>query len=410
MNQPHRILTILLTVVLTNAVQSQAAKQAVTQKPQKGTTPTSSPASAGSVARAAEEPLVRLKEIVTIRGIRKNVLQGMGLVVGLKGTGDGTVAARESLANFAKRMGRNISSDQLASGNIALVSLSAELPTFPRHGTKLDVQVASTGEATSLRGGTLLLARLNGPTGRNLFALAEGSILIGGFQAVGKNAKTQSNHTTVGYIPDGAICEPAVEDLTPQLLNDAGELEFLLPSRSFSTAVRVEKSINDYLSTRGIGFAKAEDAGLIKIKVDSAYRSRSAVSKLIAELQELQVRPDPISRIILNEKTGTIIIGNNVRISPCMVSISDLTIHVIEDEYVSQPGPGINRGATTEKVNRTSIDVSVANGTPKQVGGQANLSDLIQALQSLGIDGQKMITVLRELHFGRYIHAELVTR
>ncbi len=371
----------------------------------------SRPAPVAAAPRQADggNPEMRLAEILEIQGIRKNRLEGIGIVTGLKGTGDGTVAARQALVNYMARRGMRVRTDAVAAGNIALVRVEAELPPFAHHGTKLDVLVSSIGEATSLRGGTLLTTELRDAYGNEVYALAGGPILIGGFEAKGTNAKLVQNHPTVGVIPGGAICEPPVEDLDPQLLNERGELCFTLRRRSFGTTKRVWKVINDYLIERHLGFARMDDKNLVTLVLDESARDRDALNKLIADVLDLRIRPAPVGRVILDEKTGTIILGEGVRISPCIVQVADLTIQVTEDEFVSQPLPGINRGRTA-KVTQTKIDVTVKGGKPAKVGGAGDLQDLLESLQALGVDGQKMITILERLHEAGYLHAELVAK
>ncbi len=355
------------------------------------------------------EPKIKLRELLKIQGIRENRLEGIGLITGLRGTGDGTVAARQALVNYLARRGLKVRTDAVASGNIALVRIEAILPPFAHHGTKMDVTVSSIGEATSLRGGTLLTTELRDESGREIFALAGGPLLIGGFEAKGTNAKVTRNHPTVGVLPGGAICEPTVEDIKVKLLNDKGELCFIVNQRSFETVRRASKAINDLLVKKRIGFSRIQDENLICLSLDRAWRERDALNKLIAEILELNIQPAPIAKVILDEKTGTIIIGQDVRLSPCIIQVADLTIQVVEDDIVSQPLPGINRGKTV-KVRQTKIDVTVKGGKPKKVGGGGSLNDLLESLQALGVDGQKLITILHRLHDAGYLHADLVTR
>ena len=266
--------------------------------------------------------------------------------------------------------------------------------------------MASIGESTSLRGGTLLLTELRGQDGE-VYALASGPITIGGFDAKGANARVTRNHPTAGMIPDGAICEYTVEDLVPRRLNERGELSFILRRPSAETARRAEKAINELLTKRNCGYATLEDSGRLSLQLVPAYRSRDAVTGLIADLESLEIEPGVDARVILDEKTGTIIIGKDVRVSSCLVQVSDLTIEVIDEEEVSQPLPGINQGQT-EKVGRTRISVTEETGEPRKIEGGASLNDLIRGLQSLGIDGNKMMTVLVALHRAGYLHGEIV--
>lgn len=360
----------------------------------------------GSTPLLGQQLQVKLKEVLSVHEVRANTLEGRGLVTGLRGSGDGGAATRQALVSFLTKMNFKVRSDEVAAGNIALVHVSAQLRPFARHGTKLDVTVSSIGTATSLRGGSLLLTELRGADGE-IYALASGPLTIGGFAAKGNNAKVTRNHPTAGSIPSGAICEPPVEKLIPSVLNARGELSFLLRHPSARTVSRAKKAINELLARKNCGFAHSRDDGQLLINLIPAYRTPDALTALRAEIEELQIEPAVDARLVINEKTGTIIVGKDVRISSCLVQISDLTIEVVDEEEVSQPLPGISRG-TTEKVGRTRIQVTQETGKPQRLDGGASLGDLIQGLQALGIDGPKMMTVLLELHRVGFLHAEIV--
>ncbi len=350
---------------------------------------------------------VRIDSLTDLHGIRENTLVGRGIVTGLRGTGDGTVATRQAFASYLARTNLQVRPDQVAAGNYALVNISAKLPPFPRHGTKLDVSVTSIGEATSLRGGELLLTELRGSDGK-IYALASGQLMIGGFEAKGTNAKVTRNHPTAGIISGGAICEPPVEDLLPSLLNEDGELSFLLRQPSSENAQLMVEAINTILEKRNIGVATIEDPRNIRVGLLPHYRDPGSVTRLLAEIQRLKIEPVVDARILLNEKTGTIIAGRDVRLTPCLVQISELTIEVIEDPIVSQPN-SLGRGETTT-VKKSEIRVTQESGKPVIVDGGSSLRDLIQGLQSLGVDGQKMMTVLSELHSAGHLHGRLEQR
>lgn len=360
------------------------------------------------VNRTPVGPKVRIGSLVTLHEIRPNILTGRGIVTGLRGSGDGTVATRQALVSYLRRSNMNVRADQIASGNIALVNISAKLPSFAMSGTPMDVSVSSIGEATSLFGGELLLTELRGSDGR-IYALAQGKLVIGGFDAAGTNSKVTRNHPTAGTITDGAICEAPVEDLTPSIVNREGEMSFLLRKPSAENARRIQEAVNAMLRGRNIGICTITNPGNVRVGLMPHYRDQGSVTKLLADIEALEITPRVDARIILNEKTGTIIAGRNVRMSPCLVQISDLTIEVIEEDIASQPNPGISRGRTAI-TRRSEIRIGQNTKRPVAVDGGSSLRDLIQGLQSLGVDGQKIMTVLQEMHQSGHLHGSLESR
>jgi len=294
----------------------------------------------------------RLREITQVNGVRTNFLHGTGLVLGLAGTGDGTKASRQNLVNFLLRMGQNVTLSDVSSSSLALVTLTAELPPYARNGQRIDVTVSTAGDSTSLFGGTLLQAELLGPD-RQVYALAQGSVSVGGFQASVQNARVQRGHTTVGRIPNGAIVETEVR---PEIYNHKGEIELILLNPSWKTAQNVAAALNAALSAELT--AAPSDHTVVRIKVPAESRTAERTVALLSKIGDVEVVPDLPSKVTINEKTGTIIVGEYVRVSPCVVAISELTIHVVDEEEVSQPQPGFNKG-TTERVGRTRIDVNV---------------------------------------------------
>jgi flagellar P-ring protein precursor FlgI len=307
-------------------------------------------------------------------------------------------------------MGRKVSSAELASGNIALVQISATLPPFAHHGTKIDVDVASIGEASSLRGGRLVLSELRGPDGK-IYALASGSLVIGGFEASGAAAKTTKGVPTFGSIPGGAVCEPPVEELQTRLLNDAGDLELMLPALSSRSIVDARDAIQTMLAKAGIGFCSIAGPNLLRVSLDDAHQRRDKLLGVLANIEDLHIRPDPRSRIDINERTGVVVIGKGVRLSPCLLAVDDLTITVIEDERVSQPGNIGSEEAPGETVvtPQTTI-IREQDNRQATLGGEANLQDLLTALRALGLKGQQLIPVLKELHRSGNLHGEMVSR
>ena len=364
--------------------------------------------STGDAPPVQERILVKRRDIARIEGVRTNSLEGVGLITGLRGTGDGTPAARIALRDFLNRWDLPVKSADLASGNYALVRVAAKLPIFPKNGQQVDATVASLGDATSLRGGRLLTVLLKDPFSKTVLATASGGLIVGGFSAEGKNANVTQNHTTVGTVPGGAILEPMVKDLQPKLLNEEQELVLITNLHSFTTHVRMAKVINEkLLQKEAIGRARANKNG-VSITLDPAYRSNELVTNLLSRIWELEMEIESQSKIVIDETTQTVIIGQDVVIEPCIVNAGSLTIQVTEDEYASQPLAGFSQGQTT-KVNRTRIDVQSDETGPKAFSGGGSLKDLLLALKSLGTSGPEMINVIRAMKRAGKIHADLET-
>ena len=229
--------------------------------------------------------------------------------------------------------------------------------------------------------------------------------MLGGFEAKGANAKITRNHPTAGVIPNGGICEPPVEKLVPNILNERGELSFILPRPSAFNATEITKAINRLMTTRKAGFARIEDPGNVRVRLLPAFRGRNAVNGLLAEIEALRIKPEQEAVVLINEKTGTIIVSGNVRVMPCAVNVASLTIEVTEDELVSQPNPGISRG-TSEKVGRTNIRVTEGSNKTQKLDGGASLNELLAGLQALGVEGRKLGTVLSSLHRMGLLHGK----
>ncbi len=274
----------------------------------------------------------RIKDIASIKGIRTNQLFGYGLVIGLNGSGDkaGSSFTIQALANMLEQMGIHVSAKDIKVSNVAAVIITAKLLPFARAGKKIDVIVSSIGDAKSLQGGTLLLTPLKGVDGR-IYALAQGPISIGGFAAGGAaGGGVTKNHPTVGRISGGATVEREI----PLSLKDKGELIIILNNPDFITVTRVAKVINSQFEQ---GLAKPIDSGTLRIKVPDYFQDR--VVDLVARLEVLHVKPDSVAKIIVNEKTGTVVIGENVRISTVAIAHGNLSIQVKETKEVSQPLP-----------------------------------------------------------------------
>ena len=361
----------------------------------------------------------RLKDIASIKGIRTNQLIGYGLVIGLNGSGDkgGTSFTIQGLANMLERMGIRVSAQDLKVNNVAAVMVNATLPPFARIGKKIDVTVSSIGDAKSLQGGTLLLSPLKGVDGR-IYALAQGPLSTGGFSAGGAaGGGVTKNHPTVGRISGGATVEREI----PLSLKDRSELTVMLNSPDFTTAARVAHTVNERL---GDGFAEPIDSGTIAIKIPDYYRDR--VVQLLAAVEDVEVIPDSVAKVIVSEKTGTVVIGENVRVQTVAVAHGNLSIQIKETKRVSPPLPFAPRppaeGATP---TQTEEGVIVAPGgstvvTPESevaveeednrlllVPQGRTIGDLVRALNAMGVTPRDLITILQAMKAAGALQAEL---
>ncbi len=342
----------------------------------------------------------RIKDIAKWSGIRENQLVGYGLVVGLNGTGDkdGTYLY-QPIANMLSRMGITVNVKDLKGKvkNVAAVMVTAKLPTNIKSGTKIDVQVSSIGDAKSLQGGTLLLTPLTGPDGE-VYALAQGPVSIGGFIAAGRAAQAIKNHQNVGFIPEGAIVEKTVS----VSLNTKNELQLLLQFPDITTAKNIAEKINESFKA---GIAKALDPTTISINVPSTYRGN--VLDFMAEVEKIEVSTDLPARVVINERTGTVVIGSHVRITSAALAHGGLTITIKETPEVVQPPPLAPRGATTETVPRTELKVEEKQASLVELQG-STVGELVRALNALGVTPKDLISILQALKTSGALKAELI--
>jgi len=360
----------------------------------------------------------RLKDIASIKGIRTNQLFGYGLVIGLNGSGDkgGTNFTIQGLVNMLEKMGVHVSAQDVKVSNVAAVMASATLPPFARIGKKIDVIISSIGDAKSLQGGTLLLTPLKGVDGR-IYALAQGPLSVGGFSVGGAaGGGVTKNHPTVGRITGGATVEREI----PLSLKNKRELIMILNNPDFITAARAANAINLCF---GKGLAKPIDSGTLKITIPQSFQDK--VVTLIARLEDLEVIPDSVAKVIVNEKTGTVVIGENVRILTVAVAHGNLSIQIKEEKEVSQPLSFAPRPAEGSTPTQVGGGVVVAPGgstvvTPKSevtveeegkrlllVPKGNTIGELVRALNAIGVTPRDLITILQAIKAAGSLQAEL---
>jgi len=343
----------------------------------------------------------RIKDIADIQGVRGNSLEGVGLVVGLADTGDSTLPSRRMLTNILRRSGLVFDTDDLKTGNIAIVTVTTELGPFARQGSRLDVSVSSIGDAESLQGGTLLMTELYGADGQ-VYAVAGGAIFIGGWIASGENASITKNHQTVGRIPSGATVE--VTELADFVENIGGHRYITLNLRNndFSTA----ENISQEISKKYPDAAFVADAGAIMVKVPDNI-SQGQIAKFIAIINHMEVKVDMPAVVVINERTGTIVVGENVGISEVAISQGSLIIKVKEQKNVSQPTAMFSDGATTEVVDETLISVVEEDGYLVPVPRVVTVSQLAKALNAIGATPRDLIAIFNALKQAGALQAKL---
>lgn len=348
---------------------------------------------------------VRIKDLGKLQGWRDNALTGYGIVTGLAGTGDSPSnrTTRQALANVLSQFNLTLSPDQIQSRNVAVVTVSAMLPTFAREGDAVDVIVTSAGDARSLVGGSLMLTPLKAANGR-VYALATGALAVGGYRYDANGNLVQKNHPTTGSVPGGAIVEVG---LTAEMVGPSNELTFKLAEPDFVTADAVAKAINAQVSN---GVAVARDASAIQIAVPEA-RAHNLV-EFIARLEKVEVTPDRRAKVVVNERTGTVVAGGDVRVAKVAITHGDLKISITSQNEASQPvlvsqtGPGVR----TVVVSNTYVDVSEPTGANFVPASHTTVADLVRTLTQLKIASRDIISILRAVKAAGALHAELVVQ
>jgi flagellar P-ring protein precursor FlgI len=345
----------------------------------------------------------RIKDLVNIEGVRDNQLVGYGLVVGLNGTGDtlnNVPFTKQSLTAMLERLGVNVrgqaAQQSLRTGNVAAVMVTANLPPFGTQGTRIDITVSALGDAKSLQGGTLLVTPLLGADG-NVYAVGQGSVAIGGFQAEGEAAKIVRGVPTVGRIANGAIVEREIDFN----LNQQSQLRIALRNPDLTTAKRIAGAIHDFI---GAPSAEPLDPATVGLTIPPSYRGN--VISLLTEVEQLRVEPDLPAKIVIDERSGIIVIGRNVRVSTVAVAQGNLTVTISETPQVSQPTP-FSRGGSTVTVPRTSIGVQEDGRKLAVVPNGVSLQQLVDGLNALGIGPRDLIAILQAIKAAGAIQADI---
>lgn len=355
---------------------------------------------------ATQAATARVKDITNFEGIRDNMLVGYGLVVGLEGTGDNlknAVFTQKGLEELLSRMGINTRGAALKTKNVAAVTVTANLPPFSRQGSKIDVNISTLGDAKSLKGGTLLATPLFGADG-NVYAVGQGSVSIGGFLAADAATGNSVNKgvNTSGFISNGAIIEQEI----PFNLSTLNTLNLALKNPDISTAQHLADAINFKM---GKQYATAIDPGTVKLDIPEAYKDN--IMTFLSEIEQLPVLTDQPAKIVIDESSGTIVMGQNVRIDTVAVAQGNLVVEVTKTPVVSQPGAFAPDSAQTVAADLTNINVSEDKDNKLTVvEGNATLQELVNGLNALGIGPRDMITILQTIKSAGALQAEIETR
>lgn len=341
----------------------------------------------------------RIKDLADLQGVRDNQLVGYGLVVGLNDTGDSSNngITIQTVANMMEHLGMNLDRDALDVANVAAVMVTAKLPPFAKTGTKIDVLVSSLGDAESLSGGTLLRTPLLGPD-EKVYVVAQGPVIIGGVSLGGEAAQVQKNHPTVGRLPDGGLVEREV----PTTFTRDNRFVLHLRQADFTTITRMEKVVNSNFNEK---IAKAKDSKSLEVTLPETFASRPV--QFLASLEKLEVQPDSKARIVINERTGTIVMGARVRLSTVAVAHGNIKLTIKESAAVSQPGP-FNRGGETIAVPDTELDFEEEDARFMVMEKGVSIGDVANALNAIGVTPRDVITIFQAIKAAGALQAELV--
>lgn len=338
----------------------------------------------------------RIKDIASFEGFRENQLIGYGLVVGLDGSGDKGLATMQGIANMLQRMGLTVRPNDIKAKNTAAVMVIANLPPFPKPGIRIDAIVSTIGDAKSLQGGTLLLTPLKGPDGK-VYALAQGPVSIGGFVGGGGGTMVQKNHPTTGKVPEGAL----IEREPPFNLVNGSEIKLFLKRPDFTTAKEIALRINEALK---FDYASPVDPSTVRLKIPLEYKGR--LVELISTIESIEVSVDVPARVVINERTGTVVIGEKVKVSPVAIAHGNLSIEIKTEYRVSQPPPLAPEKAETVVVPEKEVKVKEEKAALVEVSG-TTLGEIVKALNALGTTPRDLISILQALKAAGALRAEL---
>ncbi len=345
----------------------------------------------------------RIRSITRLHNSMPHQLVGLGLVTGLANTGSSDRGTRQMILNFVRAQGLNLTIADVVGGTTALVSLTCTLPPFAKAGQPLDVKVQVGSDAVSLRGGELLRAELRGVDGQ-IYVVAQGALVVAGYTAAGQNASVQKNTNTTAWLPNGGL---VVREESTSFFSESGALELQVLNPSPFNAASIAAGIATALDGSSARVS-AVDPALVRIELADEERTQENALRILNLVGNVRVQVENPAKVMVDQASGTVLAGEGVLISPCVVGLSDLTIAIVEEEEVSQPNP-FARG-TTERVGRTRVEVQTQNTDLKKVGGGATVSDLLQNLKTLGLTPAQLVSVFQALDQGGFLHATLEVR
>ena len=359
-------------------------------------------------AQVLQANTVQIKDLTRLNGVKDNALVGYGIVTGLAGTGDSrrSRATFQSIKNILLRFGVSVPITDVNSRNAAAVMVTTTLPAYAQVGDKIDINVTSIGDARNLVGGTLLMTHLIGAD-QQTYALAQGPISVGGFSYDFNGNLVQKNHPTAGNVPDGAIIEKSV---VTQVVDDRGSIQLNLHSPSYTTAFRIAESIDRHFQSN---IASAASAASVKVSLPAQRSERGGDEEwveFIQRIQEIYVVPDIPLRVVVNERTGTVVSGGDIKISPITITHGDLTVNIKSEFFVSQPffvretGPDVR----TETIQQTEIEVDEEDSFNIDLAKDVNVADLVSALNKVKASSRDVIVILQSIKRAGALHAELI--
>ena len=345
----------------------------------------------------------RIRNVTRLHNSMPHQLIGIGIVTGLAKTGSSDRGTRQAILNVVRQLGLNLTIADVVGGTTALVSLTCTLPPFAKQGQPLDVKVEVLSDTESLRGGELLRAELKGVDGLT-YVVAQGGLVVAGYTATGQNASVQKNTNTTAWVPNGGL---VVREENTSFFSESGALELQVLNPSPFNAASIAAGVATALEGSSAKVSPV-DPSLVRIELPDEDRTNENALRILNLVGSVRVQVENPAKVVIDQTSGTVLAGEGVLISPCVVGLSDLTIAIVEEEQVSQPNP-LSPG-TTERVGRTRVDVAQQSTELKKVGGGATVSDLLQNLKTLGLTPAQLVSVFLALDQGGFLHATLEVR